>query len=181
MPEASPVKESGKAPPHGGVSLSGAGTADVSCRHVRTLCLNATAGDLIEHFGLTACAEWNARYNIAPQSSIPVIRLKPGAGRVGQLVRWGLIPSWAKDPGIGNKLNNARSETVADKPAFRSSFRRHRCLIPANGFYEWQAVPMDGKVRKQPWSTGPSPKRVVSNRLTMRKAMLRVLCASPRT
>ena len=118
--------------------------------------LNATAGDLIEHFGLVACPEWSARYNIAPQSSIPVIRLKPGAGRVGQLVRWGLVPSWAKDPGIGNKLNNARSETAADKPAFRSSFRRHRCLIPANGFYEWQAVEVEGKVRKQPWYIHPA-------------------------
>ena len=118
--------------------------------------LNATAGDLIEHFGLIACPDWDARYNIAPQSSIPVIRLKPGAGRVGQLVRWGLIPSWAKDPGIGNKLNNARSETAADKPAFRSSFRRHRCLIPANGFYEWQAVEVEGKVRKQPWYIHPA-------------------------
>jgi putative SOS response-associated peptidase YedK len=117
--------------------------------------LNATAGDLIDHFGLITCPDWNARYNIAPQSSIPVIRLKPGAGRVGQMVRWGLIPSWAKDPSIGNKLNNARSETVADKPAFRSSFRRHRCLIPANGFYEWQAVPVEDKVRKQPWYIHP--------------------------
>lgn len=58
--------------------------------------LNANAGDLIEHFRLVACPAWNARYNIAPQSSIPVIRMKPGAGRVGQVVRWGLIPSWAK-------------------------------------------------------------------------------------
>ena len=118
--------------------------------------LNATAGELIEHFGLISCPEWNARYNIAPQSSIPVIRQRPGAGRVGQLVRWGLIPSWAKDPGIGNKLNNARSETAANKPAFRSSFRRHRCLIPASGFYEWQAVEVEGKVRKQPWYIHPA-------------------------
>lgn len=118
--------------------------------------LNATAGDLIEHFGLVACPAWSARYNIAPQSSIPVIRMKPGIGRVGQMVRWGLIPSWAEDPSIGHKLNNARSETVAEKPAFRSSFRRHRCLIPANGFYEWQAVEVEGKVRKQPWYIHPS-------------------------
>lgn len=114
--------------------------------------LNATAAELIEHFKLLACLDFPPRYNIAPQSSIPVIRFKPDAGRVGQLVKWGLIPSWAKDPSIGNKLNNARGETVAEKPAFRSSFARHRCLIPANGFYEWKAV--DG--RKQPHYIHPT-------------------------
>ena len=64
--------------------------------------LKATAAELIEHFRLLSCPEWNPRFNIAPQSSIPVIRFKPDAGRVGQLVRWGLIPSWAKDPSIGS-------------------------------------------------------------------------------
>jgi putative SOS response-associated peptidase YedK len=84
--------------------------------------LSATAAELIEHFKLLACPEFGLRYNIAPQSMIPVIRQKPGTGRVGQLVKWGLIPSRAKDPSIGGKLNNARGETVAEKPAFRSSF-----------------------------------------------------------
>ena len=114
--------------------------------------LSATAAELIEHFQLLACPEFSPRFNIAPQSSIPVIRQKPGAGRVGQLVKWGLIPSWAKDPGIGNKLNNARGETVAEKPAFRSSFAKHRCLIPANGFYEWKAL----AGRKQPYYIHPT-------------------------
>lgn len=118
--------------------------------------LKATAAELIEHFRLLSCPEWNPRFNIAPQSSIPVIRFKPDAGRVGQLVRWGLIPSWAKDPSIGNKLTNARGETVAEKPSFRSSFTRHRCLIPASGFYEWQAVTEAGKTRKQPWYIHPA-------------------------
>ena len=113
--------------------------------------LKANATELIEHFKLLACPEFGLRYNIAPQSSIPVIRFKPDAGRVGQLVRWGLIPSWAKDPSIGNKLNNARGETVAEKPAFRSSFAKHRCLIPASGFFEWQ--PIAG--RKQPYYIHP--------------------------
>ena len=120
---------------------------------------------LREKFLLAHCPEYAERYNIAPQSDILIIRAKPGNGRVGQLVRWGLIPGWATDPAIGHKLINARGETVAEKPSFRSSFARHRCLIPATGFYEWQAVTSDGKVRKQPWyirpakpaSSSPSP------------------------
>ncbi len=114
--------------------------------------LSATAAELIEHFKLLACPEFGLRYNIAPQSIIPVIRQKPGAGRVGQLVKWGLIPKWAEDPSIGNKLNNARGETVAQKPTFRSSFAKHRCLIPASGFFEWQ--PIAG--RKQPYYIHPT-------------------------
>jgi putative SOS response-associated peptidase YedK len=110
---------------------------------------------LRERFDLHECAEWQARWNIAPQSDVLVIRQRPEVGRVGQLVRWGLIPRWAKDPAIGLKLNNARAETVAEKPSFRSSFERHRCLIPANGFYEWQAVEEGGRTRKQPWYIRP--------------------------
>lgn len=118
--------------------------------------LHASAQELIDHFRLISCAEFPPRYNIAPQSSIPVIRYKPDAGRVGQLVRWGLIPSWAKDPSIGNKLTNARGETVGEKPSFRSSFIKYRCLIPANGFYEWRAIEDGGKVRKQPYYIYPT-------------------------
>lgn len=114
--------------------------------------LSATAAELIEHFKLLACPEFGLRFNIAPQSMIPVIRQKPGAGRVGQLVRWGLIPSWAEDPSTYSKLNNARGETVAEKPTFRTSFAKHRCLIPASGFYEWQ--PVAG--RKQPYYIHPT-------------------------
>lgn len=114
--------------------------------------LNATAGELIEHFKLLACPEFGLRFNIAPTSIIPIIRNKPDAGRVGQLVKWGLIPSWAKDASIGAKLNNARGETVAEKPSFKTSFARHRCLIPASGFYEWHTVA--GK--KQPYFIYPT-------------------------
>jgi len=110
---------------------------------------------LTEYFDLRDCAAWAPRYNIAPQSDILVIRQRPDLGRVGQVVRWGLIPRWAKDPAIGLKLNNARAETVAEKPSFKSGFERHRCLIPANGFYEWQAVSEEGKARKQPWYIRP--------------------------
>jgi len=105
---------------------------------------------------LAECPEYGERYNIAPQSIIPIIRFKPEVGRVGQLVKWGLIPSWAKDAAIGNKLNNARGETVSEKPAFHSSFAKHRCLIPASGFYEWKAIEEGGKVRKQPYYICPN-------------------------
>jgi putative SOS response-associated peptidase YedK len=70
---------------------------------------------------------------------VATVRAAPaGSGREVALLRWGLIPSWSKDPAIGNRLINARAETVREKPSFRNAFRRHRCLIPASGFYEWQ-------------------------------------------
>ncbi len=68
-----------------------------------------------------------------------------------RVVRWGLVPSWAKDLSIGSRMINARVETVDSKPAFRRAFARRRCLLPADGFYEWQAVEEDGKTRKQPY------------------------------
>ena len=111
---------------------------------------------LREYFDLRDCATWVAHYNIAPQGEILVVRDRPGVGRVGQLARWGLIPRWARDASIALKLINARAETVAEKPSFKASFERHRCLIPANGFYEWQAVGAGGKARKQPWLIRPA-------------------------
>jgi putative SOS response-associated peptidase YedK len=79
------------------------------------------------------------RYNIAP--SQPILALpNDGANTAGFFV-WGLIPSWAKDPSIGSRLINARAETLAEKPAFRAAYKYHRCLIFADGFYEWQAQP----------------------------------------
>ena len=111
---------------------------------------------LREYFDLRACAAWEPRYNIAPQSEILIVRERPEVGRVGQQVRWGLIARWAKDPSIGLKLINARAETLAVKPSFKASFERHRCLIPANGFYEWQVVSEDGRSRKQPWFIRPA-------------------------
>ncbi len=80
--------------------------------------------------------EFEPRYNIAPSQWVPIISSEsPGQLR---LHRWGLIPSWAKDPKIGYKMINARGETLVEKPSFRTAFRRRRCLIPATGFYEWQ-------------------------------------------
>jgi putative SOS response-associated peptidase YedK len=77
-------------------------------------------------------------FNAAPTQLLPILRIDPGRGLVLDAFRWGLIPSWAKDPGIGAKMINARGETVAEKPAFRAAFRRRRCLVPMMGFYEWK-------------------------------------------
>ena len=79
------------------------------------------------------------RFNVAPTQAVPVIINDAGRNKL-ITARWGLIPSWAKDPAIGVKLINARAETVDEKPAFRNSFNHRRCLIPADGFYEWQKV-----------------------------------------
>jgi putative SOS response-associated peptidase YedK len=77
------------------------------------------------------------RYNAAPRQALPVLRAGAG-GRELALLVWGLVPSWAADPAIGARLINARAETVAERPAFRSAFRRRRCLVPMSGFYEWK-------------------------------------------
>jgi putative SOS response-associated peptidase YedK len=79
------------------------------------------------------------RYNIAPGQPIPVILADGGGRRIGQL-RWGLVPSWARDEKIGYKMINARAETLQEKPAFRRLFERKRCMIPADGFYEWKQM-----------------------------------------
>jgi len=79
------------------------------------------------------------RYNIAPTQPIAIVRLEQGQRRFA-LVRWGFIPSWAKDPRMVSLMFNARGETVTDKPAYRAAMRRRRCLIPADGFYEWRRV-----------------------------------------
>ena len=80
------------------------------------------------------------RYNIAPSQEAPVVRADAAGGRVLAPMRWGLIPSWAKEAKIGYRMINARAETVAEKPAFRSAFRHRRCLVPADGFYEWRKL-----------------------------------------
>ena len=90
-----------------------------------------------EVFKLLDVPELEPRYNVAPTDEALVIREEPGSVREAAQMRWGLIPSWAKDPSIGNRMINARAETLAEKPAFRDSFTRQRCLVPADGFYEW--------------------------------------------
>jgi putative SOS response-associated peptidase YedK len=89
------------------------------------------------------------RFNIAPTQPVLAIRAGSGGAPEATFFRWGLVPSWAKDIDIGARTINARAETVAEKPAFRAAFRRRRCLIPASGFFEWQAV--EGKGPKQPY------------------------------
>ncbi len=79
---------------------------------------------------------WSAHYNIGPMQFAPVVRCEHAHRRV-DLLRWGLIPSWAEDPGIGSRLFNARCETAAEKPAFRAAFKARRCIVPADGFFEW--------------------------------------------
>jgi putative SOS response-associated peptidase YedK len=87
------------------------------------------------------------RYNVAPTQIVPAVRLSEGGGRGIAQLRWGLIPWWAKEAKIGAKMINARAETVATNSAFRDAFTARRCLIPADGFYEWK---IEGKAR-QPW------------------------------
>ncbi len=91
-------------------------------------------------FDVPTLFELAPRYNVAPTQEIPVVRLQEGERELAML-RWGLIPSWAKDPKIGNRMINARAETVPEKPSFRAAFRRRRCLVVADGFYEWQKRP----------------------------------------
>jgi len=99
-------------------------------------------GELIaQQFGVIVDHDIEPRYNIAPTQPVAAIRLtQDGAEREFTYLKWGLIPSWAKDPKIGSRMINARSETAAEKPSFRAAFKRRRCLIPATGFYEWQRL-----------------------------------------
>lgn len=93
---------------------------------------------LAEHFSFRAASvSYSPRYNIAPAQSVLTIIDDEGGHRAG-LLRWGLIPAWAKDPTIGNRMINARAETVAEKPSFRRALQKRRCLVLADGFYEWR-------------------------------------------
>ncbi len=95
-------------------------------------------------FGVETAAEVAPRFNIAPTQEIVAIRNAEDQSRELVLLRWGLVPFWAKDPSIGNRMINARAETVAEKPAYRAAYRHRRCIVLADGFYEWQR---DGNVK----------------------------------
>ncbi len=103
--------------------------------------LSVTDKDLAERFGAVSDVEWAPRYNIAPTDMVPIVRqdAKQAMRRL-TLAKWGLVPSWAKEASIGPKLINARAESLTEKPAFRDSFLARRCLVPANGFYEWRKL-----------------------------------------
>lgn len=103
--------------------------------------------DLVEVFQLLHTLEMTPRYNIAPTQPVAVVR-QGASCREMSFLRWGLVPSWAKDIKIGASLINARADTIATKPSFRTAFKRRRCLIPADGFYEWKKG--EGKT-KQPF------------------------------
>jgi len=106
---------------------------------------------IAQEFGVAVPPLFTARYNIAPSQPVAAIRIEPGTTtRQLVLLRWGLIPSWAKDPKIGHQCINAKAETVAEKPSFRAAFKARRCLVIATGFYEWQ---VQGP-RKQPMWIG---------------------------
>lgn len=111
--------------------------------------LKTPAAALAQQFELAELPDLAPRYNIAPTQQVAVVRAAE-AGRSCELMGWGLIPAWAKDSAIGGKLINARSETAAEKPSFRSAMRQRRCLVLADGFYEWQAGSGKGK-GKQPF------------------------------
>jgi putative SOS response-associated peptidase YedK len=106
----------------------------------------ASDGEVIARlFELASSPKLAPRYNIAPTQDVAVVRAADGVRRLSML-HWGLIPSWAKDAGMGARLINARAETLSEKPAFRSAFCARRCLVVADGFYEWQKL----GARKQP-------------------------------
>jgi putative SOS response-associated peptidase YedK len=88
------------------------------------------------------------RFNVAPSQAVPLV-LQDAAGRHGLMAKWGLVPFWADDPAIGNRLANARGDTVASKPSFRAAFKARRGIMPADLFYEWQVLA--GQKVKQPW------------------------------
>ena len=96
--------------------------------------------DWMEEFGVSEPPDLAPRYNIAPTQDIVAVRRETSGVRRAGLLRWGLVPCFAEDPAVGNRLINARAESVARKPAFREPFRKRRCLVPADGFYEWRRV-----------------------------------------
>ena len=118
--------------------------------------------DLVEEFEVDDPPEQSlpASYNVAPTQDVYAVLERPPRGepdgevrRALRVVRWGLVPSWAKSPAIGNKMINARMETVAEKPAFRKAFEKRRCLLPADGYFEWYG---EVKGKKQPFFIRPA-------------------------
>ena len=129
-------------------SMCGRFTQRFSWREVHTFLRLGTPGSALN---------LRPRYNLAPSQNAAVVRDEDGERRLSML-RWGLIPGWAKDPSIGHRLINARAETAAVKPSFRGAYSKRRCLVPADGFYEWRR---EGEVR-QPWLIAPRDGGIVT-------------------
>ena len=113
--------------------------------------LHSSADKLASLCGEMPMPVLEARYNIAPTQPVPIVRQNPAGRREMVLLRWGLIPSWSKGPDSRFSMINARVETVAQKPAYRTAFRYRRCLVPVDGFYEWRATDSG----KQPYVLRP--------------------------
>ena len=112
--------------------------------------IQAASGEVLtRQFGLTLPDDYAPRYNVAPNQTVLAIRATED-GRQPVWLRWGLVPAWSREPRLKYSTINARAETVAEKPAYRQAFRQRRCLIPADGFYEWRKV----ADRKQPYCIG---------------------------
>jgi len=104
----------------------------------------------LERFGVTGeVPAQEPRFNVPPSSDILVIRERKGVPEA-EMIRWGLVPSWARDPAIGHRMANVRSDTALEKPSFRAPMQKRRCLIPADVFFEWQDVP--GQKRRKPYA-----------------------------
>ncbi len=102
--------------------------------------LTVDKDQLSERFGCPVIVpDYRPRYNAAPSQLMPVVWNEQGQNNI-KMMNWGLVPRWSKDPTLGSKLINARAETLAEKPSFRDSFQRRRCLIPADGYYEWMKL-----------------------------------------
>ncbi|HEX9506381.1 MAG TPA: SOS response-associated peptidase, partial [Acidimicrobiia bacterium] len=112
---------------------------------------------LVAHFGVeeSTVGEREPDYNVTPRARVPIVRERrrrgePQTTRVLSMVRWGLVPSWAENPSIGDQLINARAESVAEKAAFKTAFRRRRCIVPADAFYEWRPARAGASSRRPP-------------------------------
>lgn len=111
--------------------------------------LTSSGDSVATLFDLMEVPQLPLRFNVAPTQEAAVVRMvEPGGPRTLSFLRWGLVPYWAEDPAIGNRMINARAESVAEKPAYRTSFKKKRCLVVADGFYEWKKM---GKGPKQPY------------------------------
>lgn len=123
--------------------------------------LTASPQEVAELFGVEEIDPFPPRYNIAPTQPVLMVANGPAGKRSAQLVRWGLVPSWVKDPADFTLLINARSETAAEKPSFRNAMRHRRTLVPASGFYEWHR-PADKSAAKQAWWIRPRDGGIVA-------------------